>query len=216
MGKDVKRRELFKKTGLVGLGLMAGSVAEAQNQCRLTPRQTEGPCYPARRRNDEDNDLTIVRGQTGTPQGEIIVLRGNVKDSSCVAIGGAIVEIWQASDSGRYDHPLDDNPAELDPHFQYWGRHTTAADGSFWFKTIKPGLYPGRTRHIHMRVIADGHRTLTTQIYFTGEPRNRSDGIYRSLTPAQRALVTVDLERGEGELHPSGSVDIILGSTPRL
>ena len=41
-----------------------------------------------------------------------------------------------------------------------------------------PGLYPGRTRHIHVKVQAPGEPILTTQLFFPGEERNASDGIY--------------------------------------
>jgi protocatechuate 3,4-dioxygenase beta subunit len=42
-----------------------------------------------------------------------------------------------------------------------------------------PGLYPGRTRHIHVKVQAPGGPVLTTQQYFPNEPRNARDSIYR-------------------------------------
>jgi protocatechuate 3,4-dioxygenase beta subunit len=42
-----------------------------------------------------------------------------------------------------------------------------------------PGLYGGRTRHIHVKVQAPRGRILTTQLYFPGEPRNRRDFLFR-------------------------------------
>ena len=45
---------------------------------------------------------------------------------------------------------------------------------------VKPGLYPGRTRHFHVKVRPPGGEVLTTQLYFPGEPANQADGIYRS------------------------------------
>ena len=41
-----------------------------------------------------------------------------------------------------------------------------------------PGLYPGRTRHIHVKAQAPGQRVLTTQLYFPGEIMNARDGIF--------------------------------------
>lgn len=41
-----------------------------------------------------------------------------------------------------------------------------------------PGLYPGRTRHIHVKVQRPRGEILTTQLYFPGEARNRTDGIF--------------------------------------
>jgi protocatechuate 3,4-dioxygenase beta subunit len=54
-----------------------------------------------------------------------------------------------------------------------------ATDGRFRLETIVPGLYPGRTRHIHVKVQAPDRPVLTTQLYFPGEPANASDGIFR-------------------------------------
>jgi len=41
-----------------------------------------------------------------------------------------------------------------------------------------PGLYPGRTRHIHVNVQAPEEPILATQLFFPGEEGNASDGIY--------------------------------------
>ena len=51
--------------------------------------------------------------------------------------------------------------------------------GRYRLETIVPGEYPGRTRHIHVKVQAPGGRILTTQLYFPGNPSNRRDGLYR-------------------------------------
>lgn len=115
-----KRRDLLKKSGLTGLGVLTAGLAQGQD-CVSTPAQAAGPFYPARVRYDEDNDLTHVRGRDGQPLGEAIVLKGQILSTDCEPLPGAIVEIWQACDSGRYDHPLDDNPAPIDPNFQSGG-----------------------------------------------------------------------------------------------
>ena len=58
------------------------------------------------------------------------------------------------------------------------GHQFTDANGRFSLETIVPGLYPGRTRHIHVKVQRPNGAILTTQLYFPGEARNASDGIY--------------------------------------
>jgi protocatechuate 3,4-dioxygenase beta subunit len=47
-------------------------------------------------------------------------------------------------------------------------------------RSIVPGAYAGRTRHVHLKVQPRGGRALTTQLYFPGESQNRSDGLFRS------------------------------------
>ena len=42
-----------------------------------------------------------------------------------------------------------------------------------------PGIYTGRTRHIHVKVQAPDGPVLTTQLYFPGEPDNDRDGIFQ-------------------------------------
>ena len=51
--------------------------------------------------------------------------------------------------------------------------------GRYYLETVVPGLYPGRTRHIHVKVQAPDGPVLTTQLYFPGEPANDRDGIFR-------------------------------------
>jgi protocatechuate 3,4-dioxygenase beta subunit len=98
-----------------------------------------------------------------------------------------MVEIWQACQTGRYSHPGDDdNPAPLDPNFQYWGIAITDADGKYDFKTIVPGHYPAgekwiRPPHIHFKVHKLGIRELITQMYFAGNQYNESDLILKNI-----------------------------------
>lgn len=88
--------------------------------------------------------------------------------TACQPIAGAKLDFWQADNSGAYDNV----------GFRLRGHQFTDSDGRFTLATIVPGLYPGRTRHSHVKVQAPNGRVLTTQLYFPGEPRNASDGIF--------------------------------------
>ncbi|MGZ3692514.1 MAG: dioxygenase family protein, partial [Pseudobdellovibrio sp.] len=123
----------------------------------LTPQQIEGPFYPAEGLVAAGTDLTQLKNSDQIAKGQIIVIEGRVTDQFGQAVGGALVEIWQACHTGRYHHPADPNPAELDPHFQYWGQSVTDADGHYRFRTIIPGEYPAeedwkRPPHIHFKI----------------------------------------------------------------
>jgi protocatechuate 3,4-dioxygenase beta subunit len=50
--------------------------------------------------------------------------------------------------------------------------------GAYSLQTIEPGQYPGRTAHIHVKVMAPGKPALTTQLYFPGETGNKQDSIF--------------------------------------
>ena len=125
----------------------AGQTAEG---CPATPPQTEGRYYPPKTQMDaqldKDNDLTQVKGQAGKATGQILYVMGQIRDTRCRLIEGAIVEIWQASDTGRYRHPRDtQNPAPLDPQFQYWGKYITGKDGRLSLQNHQARRLPDRT-----------------------------------------------------------------------
>ena len=221
------RRWLLQRIGVLSsLPLLGGSLAHAAETCMRTARQTRGPFYPVSQKPDSDADLTTIPGKAEKASGQVAVVTGRVRDLDCRPLGGAKVEIWQACASGRYDHPRDRNPAPLDPHFQYWGEIVTAEDGSFSFRTIKPGAYPfqpgwDRPPHIHFQVKAEGYSTLVTQMYFEGEELNDKDRILGALAPDQRRFVIVPFVRGSAD-EITGRFEIVLGpasaggTTPRL
>jgi protocatechuate 3,4-dioxygenase beta subunit len=182
-----------------------------------TPAQTEGPFYPNKLPLDTDNDLLIIN-ETITPAvGEITHLSGRILDAKGNPVRNALVEIWQVDNNGAYIHTEDPNNSKHDKNFQGFGRFLTASSGEYYFRTIKPVPYPGRTRHIHFKVLKGGKELLTTQCYVKGEPGNIRDGIYRGVRdPKLRDAITVDFapikESRIGEL--AAKFDIVLGVTP--
>jgi protocatechuate 3,4-dioxygenase beta subunit len=101
-----------------------------------------------------------------TAQGEALLLTGRVLDVNGNPVPGAAVEIWHTDAEGIYDHPGDRSTNERDRGFQFYGTSITGADGVYAFRTIKPGQYEPRPRHIHVKVKRDGAEILTTQFYF--------------------------------------------------
>jgi len=200
-----KSRRDFFGVSLVAAGTLAGGNALAQTfmgACKITPAQTEGPFYPIKDQPDEDSDLTFVRGNTKSALGQVIYVMGEVTDQDCAPVPNALVEIWQACASGRYNHPNDTNPQPLDPNFQYWGKAVTDSQGIYKFKTIIPGAYPAdvdwiRPPHIHFKAHKLGYHELTTQMYFAGNEYNDKDKILMALPPASRSQVVVAIgEKG--------------------
>lgn len=197
-----KRKFIFTGAALTGLAASTSSSSLA-SWCanKVTPQQIEGPFYPIHDQIDKDNDLTWVQGRdhaAGAALGEVIYIQGRVTDINCSPVAGALVEIWQACHTGRYDHPADPNPAELDENFQYWGQCVTDENGGYIFRTILPGSYPAgrdwmRPPHIHYKVSKLGYMELITQLYFKGNPLNDGDLILRRLPAAERNKVVVDL-----------------------
>jgi len=184
----------------------AGGQKEAA--CPPTPAQTEGPFYPVHQQDDKDNDLTMLKGHSKRATGPIIYIIGQVRDLQCRPVAGAQVEIWQAAASGRYHHPDDGNTsAAHDPDFQHWGGTISDQEGRYQFKTVKPSPYPAgpfwtRPSHIHFKVHRKGVPTLTTQMYFAGDPYQERDRIFRQVPEAARPRVLVQLEPPTGDMKP--------------
>jgi protocatechuate 3,4-dioxygenase beta subunit len=206
------RRKLLSIASAVPIVGTLPALASARRQDRLTvtPRQTEGPFYPRRKPADIDNDLTVISPNTDIADGPLLLLRGRVLDASGNALGGARVELWHCDQLGTYHHVGAQAPH--DEEFQGYGELQTDTDGHYSFRTVRPGRYPGRTPHIHFKVIASGRRPLTSQMYFDDEMEsNMRDGIYRRLSPAERTAVTIATQATPHQTTEQiGALDIVL------
>jgi protocatechuate 3,4-dioxygenase beta subunit len=184
-----------------------------------TPAQMEGPFYPDKLPLDTDNDLLIINDKITPAVGEITHLGGRILDARGNPIRNALVEIWQVDNGGAYLHSGTSNSEKRDRNFQGFGRFMTGSSGEYYFRTVKPVPYPGRTPHIHFAVKMKGRDKFTTQCYIKGHPGNERDGIWRSLeNPKERDNVTIDFAplKGSkiGEL--AAKFDVVLGFTPEL
>ncbi len=104
-------------------------------------------------------------------------------------VRNALVEIWLADNVGSYIHTQGALNGQRDTNFQGYGRFVTASSGEYLFRAIKPGLYPGRVRHVHYKVTVPGGVSLTTQLYIEGET-GTNDGVLSGIRDAaQRASV---------------------------
>ena len=158
---------LFNRTD-GGLDAIAATVGvEPTPACAdaddITPPQTAGPFFKPR--SPERKSLI----ESGI-QGSKIVLEGNVRSTHCKPVAGALVDIWQADGNGAYDNA----------GYRLRGHQFADGAGRYRFETVVPGLYPGRTRHFHVRVQAPNRPALTTQLYFPGEPENKRDFIFNA------------------------------------
>jgi protocatechuate 3,4-dioxygenase beta subunit len=166
MIRAASRRELLAAF----FALSAGGAARAQSPLAVTPAcgaparptrpQTAGPFFLPN--SPQRSRLASAGG------GEGFSAQGHVLTRSCRPVAGALVDWWQADGQGRYDVA----------GFELRGHVFTDERGRWAFETVLPGLYPGRTRHFHVRVQAPNRPVLTTQLYLPGEPGNARDGLY--------------------------------------
>jgi protocatechuate 3,4-dioxygenase beta subunit len=143
---------------------LAGN-ASLKAQCKSpadpTPDMTEGPYYKT---GSPEQATLLDPGMTGTK----LVVTGYVLTTACKPIAGAWLDFWQANAQGQYDNA----------GYTLRGHQFTDVNGRYQLETVIPGLYPGRTEHIHVKVQAPGGPVLTTQLFFPGVPQNDSDGIF--------------------------------------
>ena len=215
----VDRRLFLASSAAAALPLwtVRGAFAE---ELTKTPPQTEGPFYPNKLPLDTDNDLLVVNDTITPAGGAVTHLTGKVLDAAGNPVRNALVEIWQCDANGVYLHTGDSGGKQdaQDKHFQGFGRFLTAGTGEYYFRTIKPVPYPGRTPHIHVKVKKGGKELLCTQLYINGHPGNERDGIFRraAATEKQRAAIAVPFEpikeSKAGEL--AANFVIVLGRTP--
>lgn len=210
----VSRRRAIGTIALSG-GLLSTNGLFA-DQLVQTPIIGEGPFYPDQMPLDTDNDLLVVNDSVTPAVGEITHLTGRVLTKTGSPVRNAFVEIWQVDNHGVYLHTGSNNRENRDTNFQGYGRFLTDSTGRYYFRTIKPVVYPGRTPHIHVAVSKHGHRILTTQMLIKGQPENERDGLFRQVKDAAaRASVLVDFvpiaDSKIGEL--AANFDIVLGRT---
>ena len=167
----------------------------------------------------QDADLTTRHA--GEPQGQRIIVSGQVRDSGGRPVPGTLIEIWQTNAAGRYRHALDQHPAPLDPNFDGVGRAITDAGGRYRFITIRPGAYPWgnhhnawRPAHIHMSLFGRAFtQRLVTQMYFPGDPLLPLDPIYNSVPDEKartRMIAGFSIEDTQPEWALAYRFDIVL------
>jgi protocatechuate 3,4-dioxygenase beta subunit len=128
----------------------------------ITPRQTEGPFFKA----NPPQRITLIESGGSAPK---LVVTGQVLSRDCKPVKGALLDFWHADEHGEYDNR----------GYRYRGHQFSDAEGRYRLETIVPAEYPGRARHIHVKVQPPGGRILTTQLYFPDQPGNSRDGLFR-------------------------------------
>ena len=162
----------------------------------LAASQTVGPFFEIGFAALYQSDLTAP-GVAGT----IITIHGRILDADRLPVPDAVIEIWQANSFGKYAHPDDEQNKPLEPGFSGFGRCPTGSDGTFIFRTVKPGPVPSSNEipqapHINVSIFMRGLLDrLVTRIYFLGDQRNSTDEILKLIEPSRRSTL---LARPEG------------------
>lgn len=138
-------------------------------------------------------DHRLPRAARGVrPAGEVVTVRGVMRDSDGKPVPDALIEIWQADPDGRY---ADGSDASA---FIGFGRTATGPDGAFEFRTMRPGAPSIEDApHIALGVLGTGLTTrLVTRLYFDGDPRNAADPVLRRVPPSRRETLLAQWRDG--------------------
>ncbi len=229
----VNRRRFFKSMAIASAGFtLPGYLAEALT---VSPSLTQGPYYPLANNIplDKDNDLLYLNDSLTAATGKITYVTGRVLTTSGTPISGALVEIWHADNGGNYIYSAASNRnSAADPNFQGFGQFLTGSTGAYKFRTVKAGLYNGRTRHYHLAVTVPGQLTrYCTQLFWNetayvldssgnnsstvGGTQNANDMVFTGMTSAQQALVNLTYSTVDATTGTVGAnFDFVPGITP--
>jgi protocatechuate 3,4-dioxygenase beta subunit len=142
-------------------GTALAATPEIADADEPTPALTEGPYFTP---NSPRRKSIVPAGARGTR----LTLTGRVLTTAGRPVANALIDWWQCDTRGVYDND----------GYRFRGHQFTDARGRYTLLTVVPGLYPGRTKHIHVKVQAPRRRVLTTQLFFPGVAANRTDGIF--------------------------------------
>jgi len=212
----VLRRDFLRTSAFFAAA--AASTNVLAETLSLTPKMTEGPFYPDKLPLDTDNDLLKINDSIDRGVGEITHLSGKILDINGAPVRNAVVEIWQTDNNGVYIHSRSNRRNDHDGNFQGFGRFATSSKGEYYFRTIKPAKYPGRTPHIHYRVVtngANGQKRFSTQCFINGNEQNADDGLIRRVGKGSELLM-VDFKPLPGSTigELTAEFNIVLGKTP--
>ncbi|MCY4183708.1 MAG: intradiol ring-cleavage dioxygenase [Rhodobacteraceae bacterium] len=125
-------------------------------------------------------------------KGEPMLVEGRILDTRGNPVAGAKLDVWQANDEGFYDV----QQKGIQPDFNLRGVFRTSADGTYWFRGVKPKYYPipgdgpvgrmlaalgrhcYRPAHLHYIISAQGYKSLTTHIFDPDDPYIHSDAVF--------------------------------------
>ena len=127
----------------------------------VTPELTEGPYFSA---NSPERISLFEEGMAGTK----LVITGYAYSTDCQPVANALLDYWQADSNGVYDNS----------GYTLRGHQFTDANGRYELTTVVPGIYPGRTEHIHLKLQAPNGRLITSQLFFPESTQNETDGIF--------------------------------------
>jgi hydroxyquinol 1,2-dioxygenase len=193
---DDRRQEFILLSDVLGASMQTITINN-QAYANATEATVFGPFFV-----EGSPDVGLGGDISGGASGEPCWVEGTVTDTSGRPLAGALVEVWEADAEGRYDVQYDDDRVAARGHLH------TDADGRYRFWAVTPTPYPipddgpvgrllaatgrspMRAAHLHLMVVADGHRTLVTHVFPRGDAHLETDSVF-----GVRDSLVVDVEQ---------------------
>lgn len=201
---------------LVLLPLMASAQFAAPSLCSPSPRIATA-YYPGARAIPTSNDLTRFNGKSVSADGQRLLVQFRLRDTRCVPIQGAIVEMWQVNPYGNFRVISPSDRVTPNAVFSGAGRSYTDNNGGVQFITLFPAALKNQAPRIHVRVKAPNFAAYDTIFYFENDVRNSNDAAYKRLSADARRRVELKMEPWTNDPNAGfiGAAEIILPGEAR-
>lgn len=198
---DDRRQEFILLSDVLGASMQTITVNH-QAYGDATEATVVGPFFV-----EGSPEVPLGGDTSGGAPGEPCWVEGTVTDTDGKPLAGALIEVWEADEDGRYDVQYDDHRtagrahlyADDEGRYSFWAVTPTPYpvphDGPVGQLLAAGGRSPMRASHLHFMVSHTGCRTLVTHIFVRGDELLDSDTVFG----VKESLVK-DFER-----HPAGT-----------
>jgi len=201
-----KRQEFILLSDTLGVSMLVDAINH-RFAAGTTETTVKGPFYV-----QNPPEAGFGADISGAAKGVPLYIDGTILSEDGKPVANAIVDVWHSDAEGFYDVQLPD----LDePTLR--ARFHTDAQGRFRFWTIMPRYYPipydgtvgdmlkaterhpYRPAHVHFMIFADGHETLVTHLFVSGDQYLDTDAVFA----VKNSLIRDFIEEAPG-IAPDG------------
>jgi hydroxyquinol 1,2-dioxygenase len=211
---DDKREEFILASDVLGLSMLVVQMNHRLDPA-ATPATVLGPFHIA-----GSPELEFGADMSQGLPGTSLYISGTVRDLDGKAIGGAVLDVWQADTDGAYEAQLPNIVAADEARLR--AKYTTRPDGTYCVRTIAPLGYSipmdgpvgdlisrtdishFRPAHIHFLVDVPAYEPLITHLFQKGAPYLDSDVVFGT-----KAELVVAFESHDAGLTPDGGTSAV-------
>ncbi len=181
---DDRRQEFILLSDVLGASMQTITINN-EAYANATEATVFGPFFV-----EGSPDVGLGGDISGAAAGEPCWVEGTVSDTSGAPVAGALLEVWEADADGLYDVQYGDDRVAARGHlhtdprgrYRFWAVTPTPYpipdDGPVGELLRATGRSPMRASHLHLMVVAEGHRTLVTHVFPRGDAHLDADSVF--------------------------------------